>query len=234
MVHLHFVLLLILYSFAPISVAENADQKLIYSARMAMLNAGDLTLQYVENGSAFEVLGRFKTSKSLSKYYTWNGVFVSKARRVDERITTDAYLTISSSSDDPIRLVVYTPDEVRVLDDNQEEVESRDIPKGSDLISALFFVQGCYDQPYVNDGEDHYPIKLKTSWTSRVNMGLGFYEGEVINCRYRVADRKGRRRTVEVAMANTEVGWRAVRVQIKIPMLPDPVLRLRWPVGTSS
>ena len=153
---------------------------------------------------------------------------------MDERITTDAYLTISSSSDDPIRLVVYTPDEVRVLDDNQEEVESRDIPKGSDLISALFFVQGCYDQPYVNDGEDHYPIKLKTSWTSRVNMGLGFYEGEVINCRYRVADRKGRRRTVEVAMANTEVGWRAVRVQIKIPMLPDPVLRLRWPVGTSS
>ena len=54
-----------------------SDQTYRYEARMAVLNAGILTLDFSRRGEDYEFLGGFQTS-AMNKYYTWNGLFASK------------------------------------------------------------------------------------------------------------------------------------------------------------
>ena len=76
-----------------------------YDASAGFLDAGTLTLELTEFKDKYEILGRFKSSRALSKYYTWNGLFAAKGHWQKGARQTDSYFVRSEGSDD--RLILH-------------------------------------------------------------------------------------------------------------------------------
>jgi hypothetical protein len=205
-----------------------------YDAKVAWLDAGELALHLNRADDAYEFAGFFATSREMNAYYSWNGVFAGVGRWDGSGPTSDAYLARSVSKDHDLKIVVMSDDGVRRLDEPDGEFESLDRPAGNDLISALFFTPACYAGGYVHDGEDAYRIELRDTGAREMSEGQNYYAGSVTDCRYDVFDDRGRKRRVTVSLA--DVGGRqvAVEVRVKIPLLPDPVFRLKTPVVRSG
>ena len=197
-----------------------------YEARMAMINAGILSLELGRQQGIYEVLGQFSTSRAMNKYYRWNGLFAARGDWQNGRPQTEAYLTRSEGSDDSYKVVIYSPKETRRLRKASEAFETRDKPQGVDIISALFISPDCFQGPRVHDGEDDYDIKLLKRRTKTVNATSRYYSGPGIQCDYQVRDNKGRKRRIQIVLANINGSTVAVAASIKIPLLPDPAFRL--------
>lgn len=207
----------------------------LYDAKMAFLKAGELKLNLERWGESYEVEGQFKTSRALSRYYSWNGVFaaVGKWRPFGGPVTT-AYMSRTTSKDHDLKIVLTYPDATRVLDGPGDDFETIAHPGGIDLISALFFSPGCYQGGLVHDGEDSYELSLNSERNHRYNGGRNYYKGEVLSCDYAVKDHKDRKRRVIVSMAEVGDTKIAVQVRAKIPLLPDAVFRLRVPQASQQ
>lgn len=200
----------------------------LYDARMAFLKAGELALNLERNGETYQVGGEFKTSRALSPYYSWNGVFAAVGQwRPFGGPKTTAYMSRTTSKDHDLRIVLTYPDATRILDKPGEEFETVERPGGIDLISALFFSPDCYSGGLVHDGEDSYQLTLNKERSHRFNGGRHYYKGDVVSCDYVVTDYKARKRRVIVSMADVAGTRVAVQVRAKIPLLPDAVFRLR-------
>ena len=197
-----------------------------YEARMAFLNAGVLTLDFDRKGEVYEFLGVFKTSRAMNKYYTWNGQFASKGQWQGGNPKTEAYLTLSKSSDDGYKVTLYGPKETRRMRKAIEPFETIPTPQGVDLISALFLSPDCYKGSKVHDGEDDYEIRLLNRKARAVKATERYYSGPGIQCEYEVRDNKDRKRRIQVALAEISGATVAVAASIKIPLLPDPSFRL--------
>ena len=198
---------------------------------MAFLKAGELTLDVQRSDDRYELEGHFQTSKAMSVYYTWNGVFAARGRWQATGPVTEAYLARTSSKDDELKIVVHTEQGVRLLDDPDGEFETIDKPAGSDLISALFLSPACSLDGVVHDGEDAYHLHLREQGTRHMDAGDGYFSGEVVDCDYTVLDYKSRKRRVIVSLGQVGNTVMAVQVRAKIPILPDPIFRLRTPLG---
>ena len=76
--HTHLAMIVVLL-FSAVAHRESiaSGQTYRYEARMAVLNAGILTLDFSRRGEDYEFLGGFKTSRAMNKYYTWIGLFAS-------------------------------------------------------------------------------------------------------------------------------------------------------------
>ncbi len=205
-----------------------------YDARMAFLKAGKLSLGLRREGSDYEVLGQFKTSRAMSAYYTWNGVFAAVGKWRPWGPVTTAYMARTSGKDADLKVVLTYPEDTRVLDGSTEAFESVDRPGGIDLISALFFNPGCYADSLVHDGEDNYNLSLNSERRHNLNGGRAYYSGEVVSCDYAVVDHKQRKRRVVVSLAEIDGGVMAVQIRAKIPFLPDAVFKLRMPPLTGT
>ena len=201
-----------------------------YEARMAFLNAGILTLDFNRQGKVYEFLGGFETSRAMNKYYTWNGLFAAKGQWQGGKLQTEAYLTLSKSSDDDYKATLYEPKETRHMSKPSEPFETIPTPQGVDLISALFLSPDCYEGAKVHDGEDDYAIKLRSTKQRKMVAASKYYNGPVIQCDYQMQDNKGRKRRIQIALGNIEGKTVAVRASVKIPLLPDPVFQLLMPV----
>lgn len=201
-----------------------------YDAKMAFLKAGELQLNLEREGETYQVAGQFKTSRALSPYYTWNGVFaaVGKWRPFGGPVTT-AYMSRTTSKDHDLRIVLTYPDATRILENPKEDFETVDRPGGIDLISALFFSPSCFDGGLVHDGEDDYRLTLNAERNHKFNGGRHYFKGDVVSCDYSVRDYKDRKRRVIVSTADIDGTKVAVQVRAKIPLLPDAVFRLRMP-----
>ena len=66
-----------------------------YDASIGYLDAGVLTLELEQFSDKYEILGRFKSSRALSKYYTWNGLFSAKGHMQDGVQRPAGYFVIS-------------------------------------------------------------------------------------------------------------------------------------------
>lgn len=212
------------------AAAEDArvSKNYTYDARMAFLKAGELNLALEREGDVYEVVGEFKTSRMMSTYYTWNGVFaaVGTWRGLGGPVTT-AYMSKTSSKDDDLKIVLTYPDGTRVFDSETKEFETVERPGGIDLISALFFSPSCYSGTLVHDGEDNYHLILMDEDVHGFNGGNQYFKGEVTSCDYRVIDHKDRKRRVIVSLAEIDGTQVAVQIRAKIPFLPDAIFRLR-------
>lgn len=197
-----------------------------YEARMAMINAGILSLELGRQQGIYEVLGQFNTSRAMNKYYSWNGLFAARGDWQNGRPQTKAYLTRSKSSDDGYKVVIYTPKETRRLRKASEVFETRDKPEGVDLITALFISPDCFQGSRVHDGEDDYEIQLLKRKIKTVNATPRYYSGPGIQCDYQVRDNKGRKRRIQIVLADINGKTVAAAASIKIPLLPDPAFRL--------
>lgn len=199
----------------------------VYDARMAFIKAGRLKLAMDRQGEDYEVAGEFRTSRAMSPYYTWNGVFAAVGTWKGLGPVTTAYMSRSSSKDDKMKIVLTYPESTRILKDSREEFHTSERPGGIDLISALFFNPTCYEGTLVHDGEDSYELSLVKARTHAYNGGRNYYEGEVTSCDYRVVDHKGRKRRVVVSLGEVDGRQVAVQVRAKIPLLPDAIFKLR-------
>ena len=209
---------------------ENIGGVYKYDARVAFLKAGVLDLQLNRDGTSYEVLGQFKTSRAMSTYYTWNGLFAARGTWETSGPVTEAYMARTSGKDERLKVVVNSESGVRLLDRPGGEFESVAKPGGIDLISALFFHPGCYRGGIVHDGEDAYRLELLREKPATLRGPSDkYFEGEVIHCDYAVRDHKDRKRRVVVSLAEVGGTTLAVQVRAKIPLLPDVVFRLRIP-----
>lgn len=204
-----------------------SDLPFYYDARMAFLKAGELSLQMNRSGEQYEVTGEFKTSRAMSNYYTWNGIFTAVGKWQGEVPVTTAYMARTTSKDEPLKIVLTTEDSARVLEGVDGNFETVKKPGGIDLISALFFSPVCYQGGQVHDGEDTYQISLRKQKERQLNAGASYYQGEVLSCDYNVRDHKNRKRRVVVSLAEVDGAIMAVQVRAKIPVLPDAIFRLR-------
>ena len=140
---------------------------------------------------------------------------------------TEAYLTLSKAPDDGYKVVtIYGPKETRRMRKASEPFETIPTPQGVDLIAALFLSPDCFNGPKVHDGEDDYEIKLLKRRTKTVNATRRYYSGPGIQCDYQVRDNKGRKRRIQIVLAEINGNTVAVAASIKIPLLPDPAFRL--------
>ena len=198
-----------------------------YDARMAFLKAGELSLALSRLGDDYEVEGQFQTSRAMSAYYTWNGVFAAVGKWRGQGPVTTAYMARTTGKDEELKIVLTYENGARVLEGPEGEFEAVQKPGGIDLISALFFSPQCYTGGEVHDGEDTYQLKLSAEKTHKYNGGKGYYKGEVTSCDYRVIDHKNRKRRVIVSLAEVDGQRVAVQVRAKIPIFPDALFRLR-------
>jgi hypothetical protein len=203
-----------------------------YDARMAFLKAGELALDLNRRGNHYEVAGQFQTSKAMSKYYSWNGVFAATGRWEGDGPVTTAYMARTTSKDEDLKIVLNTESGARLLDGPKADFRNIDKPAGIDLISALFFSPGCYSGGVVHDGEDAYRLELRSEQVRHLPGGEDYYRGEVTDCHYDVRDHKDRKRQVVVSLAEVGETTVAVQVRAKIPVLPDAVFRLKMPLQT--
>jgi hypothetical protein len=206
-----------------------AAEAYAYDARVAWINAGELSLQVTRDRQEYEFTGSFKTSREMSAYYTWNGIFAGVGRWGRFGPTSDAYLARTVSKDTDLKIVVMSRDGVRRLDGLGSDFESVTKPAGNDLISALFFSPQCQSDGLVHDGEDEYSLTLRSQQSRDMDDGDDYYEGIVTDCEYLVTDRRERKRKVIVSLAEIDGQMMAVRVRAKIPIWPDPIFRLKTP-----
>ena len=217
---------------ATVSFAQAADVRdFAYDARLAFIKAGELNLQLSRFADQhYEVNGEFHTSRAMSLYYSWNGVFAALGQwDARKGPTTEAFIARTESKDDDYTVTLTHENGARQLKGQDAEFEDIEQPKGNDLISAVFFSPVCYEDGLVHDGEDTYRLELRRQKRQRLSAGEEYFKGEVTNCDYVVHDRKGRKRRVIVSLADVGGEVMAVQVRAKIPVLPDAIFRLRMP-----
>lgn len=226
----------VLLSLASSVRAEPIPRDLIYryEARMALINAGILSIEMGRSDGIYEVLGQFNTSRAMSNYYSWNGLFAARGRWRDGKPQTVAYLTHSKSSDDVYKVILYTQKGTRRMLKASEHFEDHAQPLGVDLMSALFVSTDCFTGARVHDGEDDYEIKLLKRKPKKITAADKYYNGPGIQCEYQVRDNKGRKRRVQIVLAELEGNTVAVLASIRIPLFPDPTFRLLMPAQISE
>ena len=230
---MRYIFLVLLLLIASAHADTHVTGNYVYDAKMAFIKAGELKLDYERRGTDYQVAGEFKTSRAMSVYYTWNGVFATVGTWKGLGPVTTAYMSRTSSKDEDLKIVLTYPNGTRVLDSETGEFETVERPGGVDLISALFFSPSCYDGRLVHDGEDNYQLSLLEQEVHGFNGGKNYYRGEVTSCDYRVEDHKGRKRRVIVSVADINGTKVAVQIRAKIPLLPDAVFKLRVPAPES-
>lgn len=220
---------LLVILLTPSSMAESSYDQYRYDASMSFIDAGALSLQMFRSGADYEVLGEFQTSRMMSNYYKWNGVFAASGRWEGEGPVTRAYMSRTVSKDDDLKIVLNYENSARLLDGPDGDFEDIAKPSGVDLISALFFTPSCFQGGEVHDGEDTYRLELRSEKPKSLSADEDHYAGPVTNCDYNVRDHKDRKRRVVVSLAEVDGTMMAVQVRAKIPILPDAIFRLRLP-----
>ena len=206
---------------------DSSSGDFVYEVRMGPIIAGELKFDFRRQHDAYEFLGHFQTSQSLSDYYAWTGTFAAKGLWQATNPVTQTYLVQSESKDDDYKVVVMSERDTQILLGRDGEFEVNPKPSGTDLISALLFTPGCYAGEHVHDGEDAYAISLDRVSDTKIRRRTGFHSGAVTRCDYSVVTRRGKTRRLRVSMAEIDGVWVATEVRIRVSFFPDPVFRLR-------
>ena len=220
-----FGFLVFLFSLLPNISHSQELLRLNYAARVGPLNAGNLVIDLQPTLTTYEFLGRFKTSKTMERYYKWSGIFAAKGVLLDNRFLTEAYFT---KTEDKKRkqVVIFSDKEVRRLRKTAEGFKTKPKPRGVDLISALFLSPNCYEGSEVHDGEDDYFIEVKKKYTQRLRAPARYFSGQATVCRYHLRDNKNRSRSLEVAIGEVDGRKLAIKVVARVPLFPNPTFRL--------
>ena len=211
---------------APTSDAED----LHYDAQVAWFHAGIVEMTLHEEANRYELSGVVTTSGATNRLLKWRGRFAATGRFVEGFPTTNAYLLIEDDGDKREVLLAFG-DKTTILatDDEAEELPA---PPGSDLMSVMFLAPHCFAETTVHDGEDHYRIIPERSSERSLRQRGDYYSGPTKRCDYRFRYDDGSTRRVSIWVADNEEPRFPVRIQIRVPFLPDGVLRLR--VGDSG
>ena len=208
------------FAFATGSVTEEVR----YDAQVAWFHAGTISMTLDGYGDRYELSGVVSTSGAMNRVFKWRGRFAATGRMVGGFPTTKAYLLLEDDGETREVLLAFgDKTTIHATDDESEELP---VPPGSDLMSVMFLAPHCLGETTVHDGEDAYRIVPERTSERNLNQRSRYYSGPTVRCDYRFRYVDGSTRRVSVWIA--ENGSRfPVRVQLRVPFLPDGVLRLR-------
>ena len=209
------------------------ERGLVYSVRIAFLDAGNFHFKLSSSSTRYSFFGHFETKGLINKYFSWKGDFAAIGSLENGSPTMEKYYARSESKDHELKLVVLRSEGLRFLPAGEKVFQFADRPQGDDLITALFLSPRCYDGKYVNDGEDTFEMFLIKAKEIKQNKEMF---GPTLKCYYRVKDYKGRSRRLNVTLASSAYGAITKEVRVKIPLLPDIVfdLKKQEQIDTSS
>ena len=201
-------------------------EELRYDARIAWLDAGAVTLTIKREAERYELGGLVQTSRAMERFFRWQGRFAATGRFVKGYPTTSAYLLLEDDGETrEVLLALADKTTIHATDRASEEVER---PPGSDLMSATFLAPHCLaDGTIVHDGEDTYRVELLSVADDALAGPRPWFSGPAKRCRYRFQEEGRRPRRITVWVADTGARELPVRIRIRVPFLPDGVLRLR-------
>lgn len=211
--------------FALLVAAFPAAEDRHYEAQVAWLQAGDVTLSLQRNGDDYELSGMVVTSRVVNRFLKWRGRFASVGRFVDGFPQSRAYLLFAEDRDD--REILFAFDGKTTVLKSDGEFEEMAAPQGSDLMSVMFLADHCLTDTTVHDGEDAYHLVPVRSRERKLHQTETYYSGDALRCDYRFRYVDGSTRRVSVWMAELNGRRLPVRIQVRVPLLPDGILRLR-------
>ena len=214
-----------LFAIPLLAALPNGADELHYEAQVAWLDAGDIELSIQRRGDNYELSGTVITSRVVNRLFKWRGTFAAVGRFVDGFPQSEAYLLFAEDRDD--REILLAFDGTTTIHKSDGESEELAAPRGSDLMSVMFLADHCLDETTVHDGEDAYHLVPVRSRPHELDQAESFYSGEAQRCDYRFRYVDGSTRRVSVWMAEMDGRRLPVRIQIRVPLLPDGTLRLR-------
>ena len=202
----------------------SATEEVRYDAQVAWFHAGTISMTLDGYDDRYELSGVVSTSGAMNRVFKWRGRFAATGRMVGGFPTTKAYLLLED--DGETREVLLAFGDKTTIHATNDESEELPVPPGSDLMSVMFLAPHCLGETTVHDGEDAYRIVPERTSERNLNQRSRYYSGPTLRCDYRFRYVDGSTRRVSVWIA--ENGSRfPVRVQLRVPLLPDGVLRLR-------
>lgn len=210
-----------------------AAEERLYDAQVAWLNAGRIELRLaLRDEQRYEFSGSVYTSGAMNRFFRWQGRFAATGSFQDGQPRTDAYLLLADDGES--RELVLAAGERTAI--HRTGRESRELPQppGTDLMSMTFLGAHCQDGVTVHDGEDPYRVALTGEGAQTLRDKAPYYSGPAKRCDYRFRGPRGRTRRVSIWVAPvSERSW-PVRIRIRVPLLPDGVLRLRLPAAADQ
>lgn len=212
-------------AFVALAAGFAAAGQLRYDAQVAWFHAGTVDMSLQEDDDRYELSGTVATSGAVSRLLKWRGEFAAAGRFVDGFPRTRAYLLIED--DGAEREVLLASGDRTTILATGDEPEELPAPPGSDLMSVMFLAPQCFAETTVHDGEDAYRIIPERSTERNLRQRAGYYSGPAKRCDYRFRYVDGSTRRVSIWVAGAGKPRFPVRIQIRVPFLPDGILRLR-------
>lgn len=202
-----------------------------YDVKVGWMKAGEMNTTLLFDSDKYQLEGRIRTMGMFARFLRWQGNFSAVGTMRDGRPHTEVYLVIEHERDDSDKgesKIVITDDESTRIHRTGRESKRRKQPRGEDLMSTLLMLTRCDETLIVHDGEDPYEVHLvREKNFKRINQGTQHYTGPATMCRYQLMYEGRQLRKVDVWLA--EVGGRTtpVRIRVRIPLLPDGLMKLR-------
>ncbi|MEQ9450240.1 MAG: DUF3108 domain-containing protein [Pseudomonadales bacterium] len=213
-----------LFLLVPVS-AGATTQLLKYDAQISWLKAGELKISIDKTIAKFRTRGSVTTSRLIRPFFNWRGSFEGAGHIHDAKPITTYYVLAQTDRKGTSRREIQ--DKILVVEDVDGTTNVSEAPIGTDIISAIFVSEGCYQGQRVHDGEDSYTIRLLHSAKTTLQQATPYYSGQTRHCVYSTSLNNRKTRDVEVWSAPVGGIPTAVRIQVEIPRAPDGVLRLR-------
>lgn len=196
-----------------------------YDVRVAWMNAGQLRADLIERGESYELEGEIATSGVVERVFKWRGTFAATGRMAQGHPHTTAYLLFEEDGKGR-EMVLATPHETTIHATGRAP-ETLPAPQGSDLMSVLFLAPHCLPETTAHDGEDVYHIRLARTAEQSLRQKERYFSGPTQHCDYRFRYEDGTVRRISLWMGNWQNRRLPVRIRVRVPLLPDVVLRLR-------
>lgn len=207
------------------AAAQDDAQQLRYDVQVAWFNAGQLHADLRLRAERYELSGAIATSGVMDRFFKWRGTFAAVGRMEDGYPRTTAYLLFEEDGKGR-EMVLATRQETSIHATGRAS-ETLPAPQGSDLMSVLFLAPHCLREASVHDGEDVYQIRLARSAEQLLRQKKRYYSGPTERCDYRFRYQDGTVRRISLWMADLPHRRLPVRIRVRVPLLPDVLLRLR-------
>lgn len=207
------------------AAAPATTQRLAYDVKIAWLEAGKLSADIARRAERYELAGNIVSSKAMDRFFRWRGRFAATGALVAGFPTTRAYLLFEDDGEE--REVLLATAGTTNLHRSGGRSKSSPAPPGSDLMSVLFLAPHCLPETEVHDGQSRYHLRLYGTAEQVLRQSARYYSGATTRCDYRFRYSNGTVRRISLWMADWRGARAPVRVRVRIPLLPDVVLRLR-------
>lgn len=205
--------------------ASAVAEELRYDAQVAWFHAGTIDMNFQHNANRYELSGVVSTSGAMNRLFKWRGKFAATGRFVDDFPTTNAYLLLEDDGEK--REVLLAFGDKTTIHATGDESEELPVPPGSDLMSVMFLAPHCLGETTVHDGEDAYRIVPERRSERKLRQSSRYFSGPTRRCDYRFRYDDGSTRRVSIWLSDTGEPRFPVRIQLRVPLLPDGTLRLR-------